>query len=637
MTDGCALFGFAGKLLRVNLSTGEIGSESLEEGFARAYLGGRGFAARILYDELEPGIDPLGPDNKLVFATGVLTGTPAPVGNRTLVASKSPLTGIWGDAAFGGWFGAELKKAGFDALIVEGESPKPVYLWIHGGASAGTPEEVAEIRDASHLWGQDTGFTQEAILDEVDSTNRKAKVLGIGPGGENLVHYASVLSELRFSASRSGMGAVMGAKKLKAVAVKGSKRVPVADPKGLTALTRQVNQEIKSNDSCWTLTRYGTWNNLTPLQRYGILPTKNFQAGVVEGGERLESEAMVEAILTDRETCPLCPIFCRRVVVMEDPYELSGIYGGPQYETVAALGSMLLNTDPPTIAKAHELCNRYGIDTISTGVCIAWAMECWERGIDPAGSSLSGQSLGRPLPWGDAETIFTLIEEITHRRGLGALLADGVQAAAEKVGQGSEAWALHVKGQELPLHDPRGKKGMGLAYATTNRGADHMQTIHEDALAVGGPFPEIGLDSAMTRTQLEGKAYLVKSTQDYFGTLADTLGICKFPMNAWRPYTPTRVAEAVALVTGWELGLDELLTAGERIHNLCRMFNVREGISRADDTIPLRLGDPLPEGGSAGEALTAEDLATLLDEYYELRGWDDNGIPMPETLARLRL
>ncbi len=609
------MFGFAGKFLRVNLSTGEVAQETLSEEMARSYLGGRGFAARILYDELGPGIAPLGPNNKIVYATGVLTGTPAPVGNRTVVASKSPLTGIWGDAAFGGWFGGELKKAGFDAVIVEGISEKPVYLWINDGQ--------AEIRDASHLWGQETGTAQEAILGEVG----KARVLSIGPGGENLVGYASVLSELRFSASRSGMGAVMGAKKLKAIAVKGNGRVAVADREKLIALTRQVNKEIRDDDSCGTLTRYGTWNNLTPLQHYGILPTKNFQAGVIEGGERLESEAMVEAILTDRQTCPNCPIFCRRVVKMEKPYQLSGIYGGPQYETVAALGSMLLNTDPATIAKAHELCNRYGIDTISTGLCIAWAMECWERGID----------LERPLPWGDAETIFTLIEEITYRRGVGAILADGVRKAATKVGQGSEAWALHVKGRELPLHDPRGKKGMGLAYATSNRGSCHMQTIHEDALAIGGPFPELGLDTAMSRTQLDGKAYLVKITQDYFGTLGDTLGLCKFPMNAWRPYPPTRVAQAVALVTGWDITLEELVTAGERIHNLCRMFNVREGIRRADDTVPARLGEPLPEGAAAGETFSAEDLAKLLEEYYALRGWDENGVPTPETLARLGL
>ena len=609
------MFGYAGKLLRVDLSKGETKREPLSEELARTYLGGRGFAARILYDELKPGIDPLGPDNKIVFATGVLTGTPAPVGNRSLVASKSPLTGIWGDAAFGGWFGGDLKKAGFDAVIVEGTSDRPVYLWINDGQ--------AEIRGASHLWGQETGPAQEAILREVG----KAKVLGIGPGGENLVRYASAISELRFCAGRSGMGSVMGSKKLKAIAVKGTKPIAVASREKLIAFTKQINKEIRDSASIATLTRYGTWNNLTPLQRFGILPTKNFQAGVIEGGERLESEAMVEAILTDRQTCPHCPIFCRRVVKMEKPYKLSGSYGGPQYETVAGLGSLVMNTNPAAIAKAHELCNRYGIDTMSTGECIAWAMECWERGID----------LGRPLPWGDVETIFTLIEEIAYRRGVGALLADGVRQAAAKVGRGSEAWALHVKGFEMAFHDPRGKKGMGLAYATANRGACHLQTVHEDALEAGGPFPELGLDTAMSRKQLDGKAYLVKITQDYFGTLGDTLGICKFPTNAWRPYTPTRVAQAVALVTGWDINLGELLTAGERIFNLCRMFNVREGISRADDALPSRLGEPLPEGASAGETVSAEDLEKLLEEYYKLRGWDRNGIPTPETLVRLGL
>ncbi len=609
------MFGFAGKLLRVNLSNEETKQGPLPEELARTYPGGRGFAARILYDELKPGIDPLGPENKIVFATGVLTGTPAPVGNRSLIASKSPLTGIWGDAVFGGWFGGELKKAGFDAVIVEGISERPVYLWINDGQ--------AEIRDASHLWGRETGPAQEAILSEVG----KARVLGIGPGGENLVRYASAVSELRFCAGRSGMGAVMGSKKLKAIAVRGTKPVTVAHRDKLIALTKQINKEIKENPSIATLTRYGTWNNLTPLQKYGILPTKNFQAGVIEGGERLESEAMVEAILTDRQTCPNCPIFCRRVVKMEEPYELSGIYGGPQYETVAGLGSLVMNTSPAVIAKAHELCNRYGIDTMSTGECVAWAMECWERGID----------LGRPLPWGDAETILSLLEEIAYRRGVGALLADGVRKAAAKVGQGSEAWALHVKGFEMAFHDPRGKKGMGLAYATANRGACHLQTIHEDALEAGGPFPELGLDAAMSRKQLDGKAYLVKTTQDYFGSLGDTLGICKFPTNAWRPYTPTRVAQAVALVTGWEINLEELLTTGERVFNLCRLFNVREGISRADDALPPRLGEPLPDGASAGETVSAEDLEKLLDEYYGLRGWDKKGIPTPETLARLGL
>ncbi len=620
------MFGYAGTFLRVNLSNREITTESLSEEMARKYLGGRGFAARLLYTELEKGIDPLGPQNKIIVCTGVLTGTPTPVGNRTTIAAKSPLTGVWGDATFGGKFGGELKRTGFDALIIEGASEKPVYLYIKDGR--------AEIRDASSIWGLDTGPAQEAVLQEVG----KATVLGIGPGGENLVRYASVLSELRFSGSRSGMGAVMGSKRLKAIAVRGGtppgggagaadRRVPLAKPKELTALARQIIKEIKENKSCETLGELGTWNNMGPLLRYGILPARNFRQGAIEGGELLDGPAVAEAILTRRETCPNCPIFCRRVVEMKKPYELSGIYGGPQYETVAALGSLLMVTDPRFIAKAHELCNRYTVDTMSAGECIAWAMECWERGID----------LGRPLPWGDEETILTLIEEIAHRRGIGAMLADGVREAASRVGQGSEAWALHVKGLEMAMHDPRGKKGMGLNYATGNRGACHLQILHEDALEAGGPYPELKLDKKMSRLQFEGKPYVVKITQDYFGTLGDSLGVCKFPLNAWRPFTPNRLVQAVSLVTGWDVTLEELLISGERIYNLCRMFNVREGISRKDDTLPSRIGEPLKEGGSAGHTVNKEELDRMLDEYYGLRGWDENGIPKPETLERLEI
>ena len=607
--------GYSGKLLRVDLSSGEIRSEPLDEGLMRLYLGGRGLAALVLYNELEPGIDPCGSKNKLVIATGVLTGTPAAVGNRTLIASKSPLTGVWGDSVFGGNFGGELKKAGFDALVINGVSQNPVYLWIENGKT--------EIRNAEHLWGMETGPVQDEICRDVG----KAVILSIGPAGENLVGFASVISELRFCAGRTGMGAVLGSKRLKAIAVRGTADIDIADRKGLISLTQEINRELKNNASIATLTKYGTWNNLTPLQQQGILPTKNFQAGVLDGGHRIESESMVQAILSDRETCPNCPIFCRRVVQMKAPYEISGIYGGPQYETVAALGSLLLNTDPSSIAKAHELCNRYGIDTMSAGAAIAWAMECWERGID----------LGRPLPWGDKEVIFSLIEEIAYRKGVGALLADGVASAASKLGKGSEDWALHVKGLEIAMHDPRGKKGMGLAYATANRGGCHLQSIHEDALEAGGPWPELGLGQAMGRKQLEGKAYLIKTMQDYFGSLADSLGLCKFPMNAWRPLTPERILKSVALVTGWNINLEELLMAGERIYNICRLFNVREGINRIHDTLPHRLTEPLPEGASSGERVRPEDLDTLLNEYYVLRDWDDNGMPSRDLLVRLDL
>lgn len=609
------MFGFAGKLLRINLSTGDIKKETVNEGECKKFLGGRGLAAKILYQELPEKVDPLSPENKLVIAPGALLGTPALAANKTLLASKSPLTGLWGDSVFGGSFGIELKKAGYDAAIIEGSSNHPVYLFIN--------DEKIEIKKGDHLWGLETGPTQEAILKEIG----QAKVLTIGPAGENLVRFAAAISELHFVAGRTGMGCVMGAKNLKAIAVKGSGKINVARRAELIKLTKQITREIKDNPSCGTLTRYGTWNNLTPLQNFGILPTKNFQQGIIEGGERLESETFNKAILTERYTCPNCPIFCRPIVEMDMPFKIYGKYGGPQYETVAALGSLLLNTDPATIAKAHELCNRYGLDSMSTGACIAWAMECWERGIN----------LGRPLSWGERNTILQLIEEIAFRRGLGKLLADGLKAAVAQVGHGSEAWALHVKGLEMAMHDPRGKKGMGLSYATANRGGCHLQIIHEEALEPGGPFPELGLNKSMSRKQLAGKPYMVKITQDYFGTLNDSLGICKFPTNAWRPFTPGRMVETLSLVTGWDISLANLLETGERVYNLCRLFNVREGVSRADDVLPPRLSEPLPSGATAGEIITPEDLSKMLDEYYQLRGWDKRGIPLPETLNKLGL
>ncbi|MGB9699907.1 MAG: aldehyde ferredoxin oxidoreductase family protein [Thermodesulfobacteriota bacterium] len=609
------MFGFAGKLLRINLTSGDIKKEDIKEEEFKKFLGGRGLAAKILYQELSEKVDPLSPDNKLVIAPGALLGTPALAANKTLIASKSPLTGLWGDSVFGGSFGIELKKAGYDAIVVEGKSNQPIYLYIN--------DQKVEIKDGQFLWGLETGPAQEAILKETG----QAKVLTIGPAGENLVKYAAAISELHFVAGRTGMGCVMGAKNLKAIAVKGSGKINVAHRSELIKLTRQIIKEIKENPSCGTLTRYGTWNNLTPLQNFGILPTKNFQQGTIEGGERLESEAFNKAILTKRYTCPNCPIFCRPIVEMATPFKISGKYGGPQYETVAALGSLLLNTDPAVIAKAHELCNRYGLDSMSTGACIAWAMECWERGIN----------LGRPLSWGDGDKILQLIEEITFRRSVGKLLADGLKAAVAQVGQGSEAWALQVKGLEMAMHDPRGKKGMGLSYATANRGGCHLQIIHEEALEPGGPFPELGLSKPMSRKQLAGKPYMVKITQDYFGTLNDSLGICKFPTNAWRPFTPGRMVDTLSLVTGWDISLADLLETGERIYNLCRLFNVREGVNRVDDVLPPRLSEPLPAGATAGEIITKEDLNKMLDEYYQLRGWDKRGIPLPETLQRLGL
>ena len=610
------MYGFIGRLLRVDLTAGTTTVEPLIETVARHYLGGRGLAAYILYRELPGGVDPLSPANKLIFAAGLLTGTPAPTGSRTLVAAKSPLTGIWGDSTFGGFFGTKLKRAGFDAVIIEGQASSPVYLWIHDGE--------AEIRSAENSWGLETGPARGKILKE---TAGKASVALIGPAGENRVGYASILADLRYAAGRAGMGTVMGAKRLKAVAVSGTQDPEVAQPQRLRELSRTILRDFRENEASHALSVYGTWLALHGLMGNGILPVHNFRGGEFEQMGRLDSEAFREAVLSHRETCARCSIVCRPVVAFEGSLPVSGEYGGPEYETVAALGSLLDNFDPRVICKANELCNRYGMDTISAGVCIAFAMECTERGID----------LGQPVSWGDSTAILSLLRDIAMRQGLGDLLADGVREAARKVGQGSQAWALEVKGLELPMHDPRGKKGQGISFATAPRGADHMQAVHDEGFQIGGPYPELGLSQAMDRHAIEGKARMVKITQDFVGTLADSLGLCKLPMLPWRPLTPKRVVELVHLATNWDISLAELQATGERIFNLCRLFNVREGVGRSDDRLPQRLAEPLPSGKSQGQVFDGQTLERALDEYYAIRGWDQQGTPEPATLDRLGL
>ncbi len=609
------LYGYAGKILRVHLTRGTIEELPLAEEMARNYLGGLGFAARILFDELGPGVDPLGPDNPLLLCPGLFCGTPASVGNRSELAAKSPLTGVLGYSAFSGSMGSALKRAGFDALIVDGRSQQPVYLWIH--------DHQVEIRDASAAWGKDVGAAEDAILEQVG----KASLVTIGPAGENRVRFAAAIADSSRAAGRSGMGAVMGSKNLKAIAAKGSTNIVVADREGLVALNRRLTNEYQENESLGLLSRYGTWVGLIGLRRNGILPSKNFQLGTHPDDGAIDQDAMVQATLDHRETCANCPIRCRPAVKPGMQWALDVRYGGPQYETVAGMGSLLMNYNPAAIAKAHELCNRLGMDTISAGCAIAWAMECSERGV----------SLGRHLRWGDTQAIFELLGDIAYRRGLGALLADGTREAARRVGQGSDAWTLEVKGLEFGMHDPRGKKGQGLAYGTCPRGACHMNAIHDESFQAQNPFPDLGFEQPMSRVSIEGKAKLVKVTQDYWGTLCDTVGICKFPANAWRPYKAALMAEYIRLVTGWDTNVDEMLLTGERIFNLARMFNVREGVRRQDDCLPPRMAEPLPDGPTAGERISQADMDRMLDEYYALRGWDQGGVPTPETLARLGL
>lgn len=619
------MFGYAGKILRVNLSKNRITEEKIAEEDAREFLGGRGLGAKILFDELKPGTDPLGPENKLVFATGPIVGTSLSCCSRYVVMAKSPLTGCWGEASAAGFFGPELKFAGYDAIIVEGQFEKPSYLWINDGE--------AEIRDASHLWGKDTGPVQRAVQEEVGEA--RARVACIGSGGENLVRFACIISDLHRAAGRTGLGAVMGSKKLKAIAVRGRQTINVADKEKLKELGYSVAREMETMSGD-VLQKYGTSGFLDSFNASGRLPTMAFRKCQFQGSEKITGQTMAETILIRRSSCFACHVGCIRIVEADEPYKVNPSYGGPEYETCTSFGSLCMNDNLVSIAKANELCNRHTLDTMSTGVVIAFAMECYEKGL------LTKESAdGLDLTWGNHKAIIQLIEKIAKRDGIGKLLAEGVKRAAEKIGAGAEEFALHVKGLELPMHEVRGKKGLGLSFATSNRGACHLQSFHDDMLEDETRLYQkrgFGFDPSIApRDRLyvgPEKAKLVKLGQDFMAFI-DSAIFCKF--FGFRG-TEDTIVRVVNSVTGWDISPIELMTIGERIFNLCRAFNVREGITRKDDKLPKRLGQPLPEGPYEGEALPRNVLEKMLDSYYHLRGWSiKTGIPTQAKLEELGL
>ncbi len=617
--------GTTGNLLRVNLSDGVVKRERLPESTLRTYLGGKCLGAKILFEELAPGIDPLGPANKLVFAAGPLTGAPFAGHSRYVVMGKSPLTGGWGESHAAGFFGPELKYAGYDVIVIEGQAATPVYLWVHDGA--------AELRDATGLWGQVTGDVQAAIRRAVGDD--ETRVAAIGPGGERLVKYASIMSDLYCAAGRCGMGTVMGAKRLKAVAVRGPPQVPIADE---AAFNELVPTAVERAMAGWgtSLFNYGTDGDLIGLSLSGRLPTKAFQQGTFDGSEKITGQTMAATILKDRATCPDCPDYHYRIVETSGRYATDPQYGGPEYETCAAFGSLCLNDDLEVIAKANELCNKYSLDTIATGVVLAFAMECFEKGV------ITRQDTGGiDLSWGNGDAILAMIPQIARREGLGAVLAEGVKRAAETLGGDAATWALHVKGAELPMHEPRGKKGVGLTYATGDRGASHLQMYHDDAFEnEANAAPEIGIDATLipqsrTETGLR-KVKLVKISEDLMA-LYNSLVICRFVFYPAGVPLQTLLGLFQA-VTGWAATPQELLRVGERSFNLTRAFNAREGFTRADDALPPRVREPLADGALQGEAYPQPVLEEMLDLYYGQRGWDRRrGWPTRATLNALDL
>jgi len=607
--------GYTGHVLRIDLSKGSI--RVLEDAYINEYesfIGGSGLAAKILFDEVKLGIDPLGPQNKMIFMAGPLTGTKMPA-NRYAVVGKSPLTGIYGESTSSYW-GSQLKMAGYDGIIFEGSAKDPVYLWINDGD--------VEIRDASHLWELTVHEVGKVLKKEIKEKGFGA--LSIGPAGERLARLAGIIECYHGNAAaRCGLGAVMGSKNLKAVVTRGTSVVKVADKKRFIGLLRGILKILAQNSESWRL--YGTAAGVRPAEAIGDLPIKNWTVGSwPDGAKKISGETMTETILRRPAPCHGCPVACKRdIEIKEGPYV--GTEGnGPEYETIGALGSMLLIDNLEAVAYGNYLCTAYGIDTISCGGVLAFAAECYEKGV-----ITKYDTEGLDLTWGNSKHFIKLIEMIGERRGIGRLLGEGSRIASQKLGQGSYRFAIHVKGMELPCHDPRAYESLAIMYATANRGADHLSGLSY-CLERGLTVPELGYTSILDRFVTEGKAEMVIKMQNFMSVM-DSLIMCKFHFQCGVTYT--HISQILSAVTGIDWTVEKLQEVGERIYNLKRLFNVREGISRKDDTIPQRiLTKHTTESGAKDHV---PDLERMLDEYYQIRGWNQEGIPTRETLNRLGL
>ncbi len=602
--------GYMDKLLAVDLSSGEVKDEPLNMEYIQQFMGGSGLACRYLYDMVDANTDPLGPENPLFFMAGPLTGTRAPSCGRFVVCARSPLTGLWGEANSGGFFGPEMRFAGYDGILIKGKAPEPVYLRIADGK--------ATLRDAKHLWGKDTYETQEAIRGEVGDA--KIRVACIGLAGENLVKYAAIMSDKGRAAARTGMGAVMGSKNLKAVAVRGNGQVPLAEEERFKTIVREMLSVLEEDTLTEAFRVTGTAGTLDYLMLLGSTPNRYFTQGEFPEAEALSGSTMAETILTGHSTCYGCPVACgRNVEVKEGKYKLMETKG-PEYETVAALGTLLLIDDLPAVAYLGHLCDACGLDTISTGSTIAFAHYLFECGV--IGPAETG---GLILQWDDPDTVADLIGMIARREGFGDTLAEGSRRLGRRYG--AEELAAQVSGLELGMHDPRAFSSMALVYATSPLGGSHNQS---DMYWVesGRSLEEFGIPMT-DRFQVKGKAEIVARHQDW-RSFCNALIVCYFSNAPAQSYI-----DLLAAATGWGMTLDDILFAGERMWNLKRAFNHRLGLTRADDRLPQLLLQPLSEGGTQGHA---PDLELMLEEYYEARGWDpQTGKPSREKLQELEL
>jgi aldehyde:ferredoxin oxidoreductase len=622
------LGGTHGRILHVDLTLGKTQVEQPPKDFYRLLVGGRAVATYLLLRDLARETDPLDPDNLLIFAPGIMQGTNFPGAGRHGVAGKSPLTGALGSSEVGGWWGHEFKRSGYDALVIRGRAGSPVYLWIHDG-------EV-EIRPAGHLWGMMTAPAEAAIREELG--DGRVRVAQIGPGGENLVRYAAVMHDVNRAAGRNGLGALMGSKNLKAVAVRGTGQVPVADRARVRAIARWLGENYKDVMG-WATAGIGrgTQDGVTNNSVQGGLPTRNFGSPIFEHAELLSGKRNYEMFFKGRDTCQGCPVSCKQVFENEDeePYRrLDPVYGGAEYEAMAAFGSCCDVSDNLAVLKANELANAYGLDAISAGVSIAFVMECFENGVLTA-----DDTGGLAFHWGDPELLVRAVEMIGRREGFGDVLAEGVARMAARFGPASEPFNMTVKGQELPMHEPRLKHAMGVGYAVAPIGADHMINMHDTMFnRDGSAIQRVNTALAepigpVPRDVLNEDKMKIFSHELNFRHFEDCALICHF-----YAYDYGQLAEALSGVSGAEYGIQDIMAVGARAQTLSRLFNLREGFTADDDRLPRRVMEAFDSGPIAGSAASEADFDWFRRRFYEVMKWEpETGEPTDECLGDLNL
>jgi len=617
-------YGYNGKILNVDLSTKRIEVEEPDDTFYRKYVGGSAMGAYYLLKHTPPKADPLGPENTLSLMVSVITGAPISGQSRVAATAKSPISGLADESAAGGFWPAQLKFAGFDGVVIHGKAEQPVYLWIHDGE--------AELRDARHLWGQFTAQVEDVIREELG--DRRVHVLQCGPAAERGVLYGALVNNANRVNGRGGMGTVMASKNLKAVAVKGTRRPELADPEALKALAKWgVDQLPRSGVAGFR--RLGTSLFVLGQSRVGGLPTRNWSSGTFECAEEISGERMAKTIFKKADTCYGCVVRCKRVVEVTDgPFQVDPRYGGPEYETLGTMGSYCGVSDLAAIARANQLCNMYGMDTIACGATIAWAMDCFEQGLLTA-----EDTDGIDLRFGNAEALVKVVEMIGERQGIGRVLGEGSARAAEQLGVGQDL-VVAVKGRELPAHMPQVKRAMTILYAVNPGGADHTVYEHDPSYSsnYAERMAELDLMEPVPSNVLNDEKVRYAVYSQCLISAIDAACVCKFVYGpAWQLYGPSQLVEVFGAVTGWNTSLWELMKVGERRLNLLRAFNAREGVGREADTLPHKLTVPLQGGPTDGVAVTREEFQRGLDLYYQMVGWDENGMPTRAKLTEIGL